>query len=273
MPELPEVETLRQALGSSELVGARISQVKRSPLKLRFNDPKGLARTLKGAVVSSVLRRAKYLIFETDQGALINHLGMTGSWRFGSWQHPQKHDHFCLKLESGSDLIFNDPRRFGYVDLSKGPWIEASWFQHLGPEPLSPDFNEHYLLAQLKALRSPIKVAIMNQKLVVGVGNIYASEALFVSQIHPLTRANDLSLEQCRELVASIKQVLTSAIVSGGTSFRDFKSLYGEKGRNISNLCVYGLKDEHCRYCGSLIEGFTLAQRSTFFCPSCQPLG
>ena len=271
MPELPEVETLRQSLAHSDLIGESIVSVEMSPYQLRFPYPRGLIRRLKGRKFRSVGRRAKYLLFELDQGVLVNHLGMTGAWRFGQWSpEANKHDHFCFLLGSGKHLIFHDPRRFGYIDFTQGAWESLRWFQHLGPEPLSGDFTTQYLEKALKNRRGPIKSVLMDQKVVVGVGNIYASEALFLARVHPLSSAHLLTRSQLRAVVNAIQKVLEQSIRVGGTSFRDFRSLYGDRGANTQNLCVYDRKNLACPRCEAPIESLTLSGRSTYFCSNCQ---
>jgi formamidopyrimidine-DNA glycosylase len=269
MPELPEVETVKNGLSELLSVGARVEKITPPREKLRFPFPKAAARKLKGASIQSVRRRAKYLIFEFEQGLLLNHLGMTGSWRIS--EGPQKHDHVCISLQDGRKLIYNDPRRFGYFDFipSEG---EAScrWFHHLGWEPLSREFRAVELHRSLKKKSAPIKTAIMDQKLVVGVGNIYASEALFLAGIPPHRPSNQLTPDEVKDLVSAIKKVLKKAIRAGGTTIRDFKQAGGSSGYFQQKLNVYGRQGEPCRACATPISLVTMAGRSTYWCKTCQ---
>lgn len=272
MPELPEVETVRRGLSQQLSRQPRLLELKRSSKKLRFEFPASVFKQLKGRPLQSVERRAKYLLFDFGDKILINHLGMTGSWRPVKTPKLELHDHVILRFENGLNLVFRDPRRFGYFDLlDKDGWDQSGWFRHLGPEPLdSKAFSPEYLFAASRSKKAPIKNLIMDQKVVVGVGNIYASEALFLAGIQPLRPAGRLSLEDCRKLVAAIQKVLKASIKRGGTTIRDFVSSKGDLGYFVQSLKVYDRSGENCKRCRTPISVTRLAGRSTYWCPECQ---
>jgi len=268
MPELPEVETSRRGI-EPHLVGATILHaVVRNP-RLRW-PVSGEIHALSDLPVLSVQRRAKYLLLELPTGWIIIHLGMSGSLRMLPHEMPPaKHDHVDLVMSNGKVLRYTDPRRFGAwlwcSDLTLSPVLA-----HLGPEPLSDDFSGAYLFAKSRGRRTAIKPWLMDNKLVVGVGNIYASESLFVAGILPDRPAMALGEEEAERLVATIKAVLLRSIEQGGTTLRDFLQSDGKPGYFAQELQVYGRAGEPCRQCGTLIEASKHAQRSTFFCPCCQ---
>ncbi len=274
MPELPEVETVRRGL-EPRLLGQRVARVETMRANLRRAFPPDLAQALDGAKILSVGRRAKYLLLGTDRGrtALV-HLGMSGKLLLRP-DRPEildKHDHLLLTLEDGRVLVFNDARRFGLWALAETAELAAHpLLRHLGPEPLSDDFTVDSLFSALQKRGGPVKPALMDQKLVVGVGNIYASEALFRAHIHPETPANSLKKNQLSLLVASIRAVLEAAIASGGSTLRDYVRSDGDVGYFQHNFAVYGRAGQPCQVCATPIDQITQAGRSSFFCSICQP--
>lgn len=269
MPELPEVETVKAGLDGA-LRGACIQKVTLRRADLRTPFPEGFARALEGACILEVKRRAKYLLFVLDTGrVVVAHLGMTG--RFSVGEKPEAygaHDHVVWQLKDGRYVVYNDARRFGVMTLADS---EDSYpaFAELGPEPLEKAFSAAYLKAALGKRNIPVKVALMEQKLVVGVGNIYASEALFLSRIDPRKPAASAA-GSAASLVTSIRTVLSDAIASGGSSLRDFLHVSGESGYFQHRFNVYGRAGKPCMECGGAIATLRQAGRSTFFCPVCQ---
>lgn len=272
MPELPEVETVRRGLDTA-LAGACIESVLQRRKDLRAAFPRGFAKTLTGRTIRSIERRAKYLLFRLDGNqVMIAHLGMSGRFliNFSKPKYFGKHDHLIIKLSDGRTLIFNDPRRFGLMTLTGADTIRKhALLKHLGPEPLGPGFSAGYLKKKLAGRRAPVKTALMDQELVVGVGNIYASEALFDAGIDPRKPAADAA-GKAAALVISIRKVLEAAIASGGSSLRDYKQVSGELGTFQHRFHVYGRDEKPCRKCRTLIRVIRQAGRSTFFCPRCQ---
>ncbi|KTG17414.1 MULTISPECIES: bifunctional DNA-formamidopyrimidine glycosylase/DNA-(apurinic or apyrimidinic site) lyase [unclassified Guyparkeria] len=271
MPELPEVETTRRGI-EPHLAGRRIEAVTVRDPRLRWPVREDLAEFLVGRPIESVERRAKYLLLVLDRGdRVLIHLGMSGSLRLDDPASPlRKHDHVEWLIDSGRVLRLHDPRRFGAVltDRVDAPHVRLAT---LGPEPLDPAFDGDYLAGRLAGRRVAIKQAIMNAAIVVGVGNIYASEALFLAGIHPKRPAGSLGRDDCTALAAAIRQVLTAAIEQGGTTLRDFLSPSGDPGYFRQTLNVYERTGKPCRRCGSPVERTVLGQRSTWFCPTCQP--
>lgn len=271
MPELPEVETVKEGLKKIIKSQPVIEKVVVRQKKLRTNIPTTFSRKLKGQALVDVSRRAKYLIFETSDHMFINHLGMSGIWRMMDHKgEVQKHDHCLLYLSDGRCLAYNDPRRFGIMEFYKEG--EANkWLSHLGPEPLDvKSFNVKYLSAKLKTRKAPIKAAIMDQKVVVGVGNIYASEALFLAGILPTRAANEITDDELKALINSIRKVLKKAIKAGGTTLKDFRQAGGETGYFQNKLYVYGRDGALCLTCHDKIQSKVIAGRNTFWCSSCQ---
>lgn len=268
MPELPEVETSRRGI-EPHLVGATILHAVVRNGRLRWPVSNEI-HTLSDQPVLSVQRRAKYLLLELPTGWIIIHLGMSGSLRILPEELPaEKHDHVDLVMSNGKVLRYTDPRRFGawlWTKELEGHNVLA----HLGPEPLSDDFNAAWLHEKSKRKKTAIKPWLMDNKLVVGVGNIYASESLFVAGIHPDRLASSLSTEECARLVASIKAVLLRSIEQGGTTLRDFLQSDGKPGYFAQELQVYGREGEPCRACGTLISAGKHGQRSTYWCRRCQ---
>ena len=268
MPELPEVETSRRGI-EPHLVGNILHYAIVRNSKLRWPVSEKI-KTLLDEPILSVKRRAKYLLIELNQGWIIVHLGMSGSVRILPEEQPEeKHDHIDLVFGDGKVLRYTDPRRFG-----AWLWCEdlatSSVLAHLGPEPLSAQFNAQYLYQQSKNKKIAIKPWLMDNKLVVGVGNIYANEALFSSGIMPDRKASSLTEQECDVLVNAIKAVLTRSIEQGGTTLKDFLQSDGKPGYFAQELFVYGRKDKACLICGHTIESIKQGQRSTFFCRHCQ---
>ncbi len=272
MPELPEVETTRAGI-ASHLLGQTVARVIIRQPQLRLPISPELLTALAGQSIKTVERRAKYLLIGTPSGTLLLHLGMSGRLRIvlpDAEQVPGRHDHLDLILANGKILRLTDPRRFGLaLWLSEDP-LTHPWLRSLGPEPLSDDFHGDYLYQQVLQRTTAIKPLIMNGHIVVGVGNIYANEALFRSAIHPKRLACTISLADCRILVVAIQQVLQAAIAQGGTTLRDFQNSDGRPGYFQVALQVYGKAGEPCSQCGQLIQQQRLAQRATFFCNNCQ---
>ena len=289
MPELPEVETVCRGL-APYLVGARIENVTLSAHRLRFEYPQGFVQSLIGRTITAVRRRAKYIIAEldSDQSAII-HLGMSGritlvgdgqALSFDSYLYQTgekaKHDHVKLELSKDGEsfqLIYNDPRRFGLWDIAQKQTItNHKHFAHLGPEPLENDFDGAKLMARIGKKAAPIKLALLNQEIVVGLGNIYVCEALFMSHIHPERPANSLKIDEANLLVENVKKVLLKAIESGGSTLRDFQHADGSLGGFQNNFLAYDCEGKPCTTpnCGGTIQRIVQGGRSTFFCGKCQ---
>lgn len=269
MPELPEVEVSRQGI-APWLTGVAVRRVVVRDGRLRWPVP-GEIQELAGLTIRRVSRRAKYLLLETDFGTAILHLGMSGSLRVLPLGTPaEKHDHVDIELENGKLLRLNDPRRFGALLWTRDPAEAHALLAKLGPEPLTDAFNADYLQARAKGRSTAIKQFLMDNQVVVGVGNIYANEALFAAGIHPKRAAGEIDRGRLEELVAEIKRVLTEAIKQGGTTLKDFTSADGKPGYFVQQLQVYGRAGEPCYACGSEIRSLRLGQRNTFYCPECQ---
>jgi formamidopyrimidine-DNA glycosylase len=270
MPELPEVETTRRGIRSA-LAGRTVTGFVLREARLRWPVDPALVRDLPGRRVVDVRRRAKYLLVELDGGTLLAHLGMSGSLRVLPAAAPLLvHDHYDLQLESGHCLRFNDPRRFGSLHWVQGDPGGHPLLAGLGPEPLEAGFDADYLARRARGRRVAIKPFLMDQRIVVGVGNIYASEALFRAGIHPRRAAGRVSHERLGRLVAGVQSVLAEAIRQGGTTLRDYVSADGTPGYFRQQLFVYERAGAACRTCGSPIRQLVQGQRSTYFCPSCQ---
>ncbi len=271
MPELPEVETVRRGLEAA-LVGATINKVTLRRADLRIPFPSDLAKRIEGRRIKAIRRRAKYLLFDFDsKDVLIAHLGMTG--RFSVSARPNRyetHDHSIFELSDGRQVIYNDARRFGLMTLStKDELTQHALFSALGPEPLEAEFTATYLKKALEGKKAPVKTVIMDQAIVVGVGNIYASEALFLAGIDPRKPAFEAA-PKAAKLVQTIHKVLEDALASGGSSLKDFLHVSGESGYFQHHFNVYGRKGEACPTCKKPIETVRLAGRSTFLCAHCQ---
>lgn len=269
MPELPEVETVRRGLAPVS-VGQRIQNVVVREPRLRWPVSADLADTVRDQTIQRLERRGKYLLFQLEHGTLLVHLGMTGKLRCFTTPPPlAKHDHLDIQLADGSLLRFNDPRRFGAVlyapEVAQHPLIAP-----LGTEPLEDTFTGTYLHQRTRNRRVPIKAFIMDAHQVVGVGNIYANEALFRAGIRPQLLAGKLSQPRAEKLVAAIKAVLTEAIAAGGSTLRDYVDGFGQPGWFQLNYFVYGRSGETCRVCATPIKFSRTSGRATTWCPTCQ---
>ena len=271
LPELPEVETTRRGI-EPHIQGKKICRLSVFNPNLRWPVPLGLSSEVNDQMVVAVTRRAKYLVLQLDQMSLLIHLGMSGSLRIVDASTPRlKHDHVEIDFHDGTRLRFNDPRRFGCV-LPLPPETDTPHplLAGLGPEPLSADFDGLYMHRLSRGKKAPIKTFIMNQAIVVGVGNIYANEALFKAGIHPKRAAGQVSLKRYQTLADEIKSVLAAAITMGGTTLRDFVGGDGKPGYFQQTLRAYGRGGEPCTQCRTLLKEIRLGQRSTVFCPHCQ---
>lgn len=267
MPELPEVETTVRGL-ARVLHGRRIVRVEARREDLRRSFPKDLGQRLTGARVTGLGRRAKYGLIHTDRNdTMVFHLGMSGSWRINH-ASLEKHDHLLLETDEGNRLALNDPRRFGSVDLVATDELNH-WppFKALGPEPLDLDANE--LRQRLAGRSAAIKLLLLDQRIVAGLGNIYVCEALYRAGIHPTRPGGSLSLARLKRLVPAIHDVLGEAIAAGGSTLRDFVSPEGELGYFSKRFSVYDREGESCA-CGGTVKRIVQGGRSTFYCPKCQ---
>lgn len=270
MPELPEVETTCKGL-APHVCGQTVQQVIVRQAKLRWPIPARLKKALAGNTIDTLTRRGKYLLFSTQAGTLIIHLGMSGSLRLLSARQPaEKHDHLDIVFANGQALRLRDPRRFGAVLWTSKPALTHRLLSSLGPEPLTEDFYSDYLFVRSRKRKTSIKSFIMDSKIVVGVGNIYASESLFMAGIRPTTAAGRISKTRYQLLVDAIKQVLAQAIASGGTTLRDFTNGEGKPGYFKQKLHVYGRTGEPCLNCGHPIKHIQQGQRASFYCTHCQ---
>jgi len=270
LPELPEVETTRRGIEPA-LAGRRVTGLILRERRLRWPVPRDLAGELSGQRVRGVSRRAKYLLIELENGTLIAHLGMSGSLRVvDPALPPLRHDHYDLLLDSGRCLRFNDPRRFGSLHWTREDPAQHPLLAGLGPEPLGPAFDAAYLKRRAARRRTAVKQFLMDQGIVVGVGNIYASEALFRAGIHPRRAAGRISILRYERLVAAVRAVLEDAIREGGTTLRDYVSAEGTPGYFRQQLHVYERAGEPCRRCGTPIRQLVQGQRSSYYCPRCQ---
>ena len=270
MPELPEVETTRRGI-APHVIGRRVERIVVYDSRLRWPVPADLDSRMRGRTIDRVDRRSKYLLFHAGDSALLVHLGMTGTLRLFRNPHPRRtHDHVDIVLDDGTLLRYHDPRRFGAM-----LWLAASRDGHplldsLGPEPFDADFDAEYLWRATRSRRAPIKAALMDNRVVTGVGNIYANEALFRAAIHPGTRANRLSRPRLARLVDAVRDVLSAAIAKGGSTLRDYVGSDGAAGYFQLDYNVYGRAGEPCRVCAHRIRQSRIGQRSTFHCPHCQ---
>ena len=269
MPELPEVEVTRQSF-ADRIAGAKIEAVRvGKPLRWALGVP---SQQLVGRTVRGVRRRGKYLLVDLDQGLLLMHLGMSGSLGFAPTQPPAgTHDHFDLVTTRGT-LRLNDPRRFGAVvhATAEDAPEAVKLLGRLGVEPLADGFDAGEFHARLKTRNSPIKQVLLAGDVVVGVGNIYASEALFVAGIRPTLRASRISRPRAGKLHAAVRDVLARAVARGGSTLRDFSNARGESGYFQLDAMVYGRAGEPCRVCGGVVKSIRQGQRATYYCPTCQ---
>ncbi|MFY0989351.1 bifunctional DNA-formamidopyrimidine glycosylase/DNA-(apurinic or apyrimidinic site) lyase [Halomonas sp. C05BenzN] len=274
MPELPEVETTRRGI-APHVEGREITEVIVRQARLRVPVPVDLVDRLVGARVGELARRAKYLLVPVsgrgEAGTLLWHLGMSGSLRIARLgELPKKHDHLDLVFDDGAILRYHDPRRFGFVDWLAGSAERDPRLSRLGPEPLSDAFDGERLYALSRGRRLAVKPFLMDSAVVVGVGNIYAAEALFLAGIDPRRAAGRISRERYDRLADAVREVLAAAITQGGTTLRDFVAGTGEPGYFKQRLNVYGRDGQSCRRCGAELRLVTLGQRASVFCGSCQ---
>ena len=270
MPELPEVESTRRGIERA-IGGQRIRELRIYDHRLRWPIEAQMPAQLAGQRITSVGRRAKYLLLRLEQGTMILHLGMSGSLRVLHAGAPRlKHDQFDLAFDSGLDLRFNDPRRFGSLHYTDQDPAAHRLLRALAPEPFDAAFDAGYLWRITKKRRAAIKQVLMNGRLVTGVGNIYASEALFRARISPRRGARRLSRADCVRLVRSVRATLNAAIRAGGTTLRDYVGTDGNPGYFRQRLYAYERAGRACRVCGTLIRRITQGQRSTYYCPRCQ---
>ncbi len=282
MPELPEVETVRRGL-APVMEGAVITQAKINRPDLRWAFPEGMAGRLEGQKVLGLRRRSKYILADLGSGeTLLVHLGMSGRMLIsghtvGTFFHehpaPAKHDHVVLQMDNGARITFNDARRFGAMDMMATSREAEHWLiRDLGPEPLGNTFDEKYLAMRLSGRKMPIKSALLDQKIVSGLGNIYVCEVLFRAGIHPGRMAGEIAEEYVAALVPLIRQVLSEAIEAGGSSLRDYRQADGELGYFQHVFQVYDREGETCvtAGCGMKIARIAQSGRSSFFCPQCQ---
>ena len=281
MPELPEVETVRRGLAPA-MEGQVIARAEVNRPDLRWPFPERMAERLTGQRVGLLRRRSKYILADLEGGeSLLVHLGMSGRMLvsgdpLGQFQHnhpaPEKHDHVVLHMGNGARITFNDPRRFGAMDLMPTAGAEThKLLASLGPEPLGNDFHEAHLVAKLKGRNTPIKSALLDQRIVAGLGNIYVCEALWQAGIHPRKAGGKVTMPQLRRLVPAIKDVLTRSIEDGGSTLRDFAQPDGNLGYFATRFHVYGREGDAChRDDGGTVRRIVQGGRSTWFCPLCQ---
>lgn len=282
MPELPEVETVRIGLRPT-MEGSVIQQTKVNRPDLRWPLPNNMAERLSGVRVLSLRRRSKYILADLSSGeTLLMHLGMSGrivvsGGMLGQFHRsnssPEKHDHVLFRMETGAVITFNDPRRFGMIDLVNTDQVNAhKLLRHLGPEPLGNAFHEDYLVTNLKLRRTPIKAALLDQRFVAGLGNIYVCEALHRAKISPSRRADRVAAARLRKLVPAIRSILQEAIAAGGSSLRDYRTASGELGYFQHQFAVYDCEGNACKSsgCRGEIRRIVQSGRSSFYCPVCQ---
>lgn len=282
MPELPEVETVRAGLTPS-MEGQVIRQADVNRPDLRWPFPENMAARLTGATVTALRRRSKYILADLSTGeTLIIHLGMSGRMTvsgdpLGQFHHdhpaPEKHDHVVFHMANGARITFNDPRRFGAMDLAPTATLEDHWLiKPIGPEPLGNIFNEAYLIQALSGKKTPIKTALLDQRIVAGLGNIYVCETLYRAHINPKRKAGQLSKARVASLVPIIRAVLSEAIAAGGSSLKDYRQADGELGYFQHGFQAYNRESHPCQTpdCAGTIARIVQSGRSTFYCPKCQ---
>lgn len=272
MPELPEVETVRAGLEKLLSDQPVVKKVKLMRADIRFPIPRELPKRLQGQKIQTIRRRAKYILFDTAKGVMLSHLGMTGSWRFTEAGDEDKHDHCYIEFSDGRRLAYRDPRRFGILDwIEPGKEAEHPRLKDLGVEPLDTDaFHEEFLFQASRKRRVPVKAFIMDQRIVVGIGNIYASEALFRAGVRPTRQAGRLTKDECARIVKAAQEVLREAIKVGGSSIRDYRQADGEEGGFQDHHFVYDRDGLPCRVCGCAIKSRVIGGRSTYWCAKCQ---
>lgn len=270
MPELPEVETTLRGI-KPYIEHHKIANIIVRHHQLRWPVPHNINKVLKNQTINEISRRGKYLLIRTTEGSIILHLGMSGSLRILTHPTPaQKHDHLDIELTNHKILRLTDPRRFGaFLWTTENP-LQHSLLKNLGPEPLSKQFTDQYLWQRAQKRSAPIKSFIMNSQVVVGVGNIYAAEALFAAGIHPKTPAGKINQNRYEALVSAIKKILRAAIKQGGTTLKDFVNSKGQPGYFKFHLKVYGRAGLPCVQCATTLKDTRIGQRSTVYCPKCQ---
>lgn len=271
MPELPEVENVCRNL--SQIVGCNESTIGKwifFSSKIRYKLPKRKLESCSGKKIISIKRRAKYILISLDELTIISHLGMTGSWRSESknWQK-RKHDHVAFQYSQDRYLVYEDARRFGFLEVLDNCRLENR-FSELGPEPLAIGADLKNIAKELKKTSTPIKSAIMNQKYIVGVGNIYASESLFRAGIHPLKKCSEISIVKLSNLIMEIQNVLSEAIKKGGSTINNYRNGLDQAGNFQKDFFVYGRAGEACLKCKNIVKQVVLSGRSTFYCEKCQ---
>lgn len=281
MPELPEVENVCRGLSEIVPVGAQLVQFDFFRKDLRFKLPIKKLKSIEGARLKGVSRRAKYILFETDRGILFSHLGMTGQWRRVNVDEILgKHDHISIEFRSSGKIrgkktnririVYSDPRRFGFFDWAPANYNMHPRFRDIGVEPLSKDFNAQFLQNFFKGKEASVKSALLDQSGVAGLGNIYVCEALFKTGVRPDKKARLVRAEKMPILVKEIKKILEASILAGGSTIRDYRNpINGEGGYQDKHL-VYGREGQLCSNCHTVIENVKLAGRSSFWCPTCQ---
>lgn len=271
MPELPEVETTRRGI-APHVLGRRVTRLEVRQPRLRWPVPvEQLRRDLVGQTIDRVDRRAKYLLLGTAAGTAILHLGMSGSLRLvPSERAAGRHDHLDLVLDNGRSLRLTDPRRFGALLWTRDDPSHHALLRQLGPEPLGPAFDGAYLWGRARGRRAAVKSFLMDARVVAGVGNIYANEALFLAGIHPARAAGRISRSRYQDLARAVRRVLEDSLTQGGTTLRDFVNEQGQPGYFALQLRVYDRAGTPCPGCGQPLRTIRLRQRSTFYCPRCQ---
>lgn len=263
MPELPEVEIIRIGI-EKNLPKTSIKEVLLLRKDLRFLLPSKELLNLKNKTLISIGRRGKFLILKSENEEFISHLGMTGHWRYEKVHKPTKHDHIIIQWED-TNLIYNDPRRFGYILKN-----DSSTFKNFGPDPILDSINSNDFFIKGKKAKTPIKNWLLNQKNILGIGNIYASEILFKSKINPKKLASKLKLNQWEDIIKHTLSTLKEAIQKGGSSLRDYKNVEGKQGDMQNHWMVYGKENQPCSICKTKIKKIVQTNRSTYFCPNCQ---
>jgi formamidopyrimidine-DNA glycosylase len=270
MPELPEVETTRRGL-APHVVGERISAAVVRNRALRLPVPRRLPQILAGLTITALTRRGKYLLFGSDAGTLIVHLGMSGRlWIVARGTPPELHDHFDLVLANGTLVRLRDPRRFGLLAWETGDPLRHALLEAIGPEPFGGEFTAQWLYGVTRSRHAPVKQVLMDSRAVAGVGNIYASESLFRAGIHPRLPAHRIGLARCARLVDAVRETLQLAIDAGGSTLRDYVGSDGLAGSFQSQFMVYDREGEPCFRCGTPIRTLRQGQRATFYCVRCQ---
>ncbi|MGE4132717.1 MAG: bifunctional DNA-formamidopyrimidine glycosylase/DNA-(apurinic or apyrimidinic site) lyase [Bdellovibrionales bacterium] len=272
MPELPEVENVRLGLAQMGLVGQTIEKMVWGGQKLRRPIKMSDLGKIAGQTVVQLERRAKFLIWQTADFGILSHLGMTGSWRaFRRSDELLKHDHIQIYFLSGLQLTYHDPRRFGLFEIMpKAKLATHPWLTNLGPEPLSENFSGEYLFKRGRRRDAPIKNWLMDQKQVVGIGNIYASEALYRAKVRPARPVGRVKKVEADAIAQAVREVLQEAIAAGGSTIRDYRNAGGEAGAFQKTFAVYDRAEKPCTACATSIRMRTFSGRSTYWCPKCQ---